>query len=68
MKLTSVYASLLLASFSAIGLAEILFDPLPLRLYSGDTCELHWSTDTDYVSTPQVPLLHTVTDCDGRRY
>jgi hypothetical protein len=68
MKLFTVYSSLLLASLSAIGLAEISFDPLPLRLYTGDSCELHWSTDTDYVSTPQVLVLHTGTDCDGRRY
>jgi hypothetical protein len=51
MKLSSLHA-LLFASLSAIGLAEISFDPLPLRLYTGDSCELHWSTDTDYVSTP----------------
>jgi hypothetical protein len=67
MKLTSFYASLLLANLSAIALAEILFDPLPLRLYTGDSCELHWSTDTDYVSMTQVLLLHTGTDHHRRR-
>lgn len=56
MKFTSVYASLLLAGLSAIGLADISFDPLPLRLYAGDSCELHWTSDRDYVSMPQIPV------------
>jgi hypothetical protein len=51
MKLSSTYTALLAASFSAIGLAEILLEPLPLRLYTGDSCELHWTSDRDYVST-----------------
>lgn len=54
MKLLSFYATLLVTSFSAIGLAEILLEPLPLRLYSGDACELHWATDRDYVSMHDV--------------
>jgi hypothetical protein len=52
MKLFSMHAAFVVASFSTIGLAEILFDPLPLRLYTGDSCELHWTTDRDYVSMP----------------
>ena len=54
MKLTSFCTSLLVAKFSAIGLAEILLDPLPLRLYTGDSCELQWTTDRDYVSISSV--------------
>lgn len=54
MKHFSFYATLLVANFSAIGLAEILFDPLPLRLYTGDSCELHWTTDRNYVSMHDV--------------
>ena len=50
MKLFSFYATLLVTSFSAIGLAEILLDALPLRLYTGESCELRWVTDRDYVS------------------
>ena len=55
MKLLSFYAALLATSFSAIGQAEILLDALPLRLYTGDSCELHWTTDVDYVSMHDVP-------------
>ena len=54
MKHFSFYAAFLIATFSAIGLAEILFDPLPLRLYTGDSCGLHWTTDRDYVSMNDV--------------
>ena len=54
MKLFTTYATLLVAVLSAVGLAEILFDPLPLRLYTGDSCELHWTTDRDYVSMHEV--------------
>lgn len=50
MKLPSFYAALLVTGFSAIGSAEILLDALPLRLYTGDACKLHWMTDRDYVS------------------
>lgn len=55
MKFSSVYASLLVASLSAVSLAEISFDPLPLRLYAGDSCELRWTADRDYVSMTEVP-------------
>ncbi|GAB7336019.1 hypothetical protein MBLNU13_g08841t1 [Cladosporium sp. NU13] len=48
MKLHFFYATLLVTSFSAIGLADISLDALPLRLYTGDSCELHWRTDRDY--------------------
>lgn len=54
MKLLSFYATLLVPSFSAIGFAEILLDALPLRLYTGDACELHWTADRDYVSMHDV--------------
>jgi hypothetical protein len=54
MKLFSFHAALLVASLSAIGLAEISFDPLPLRLYTGDSCELHWTSDREHVSMPDA--------------
>jgi len=54
MQFLSFYVTLLVASLSAIGLAGILFDPLPLRLYTGDPHELYWTTDRDYVSTPNA--------------
>jgi hypothetical protein len=54
MKLSTTYTALLAASFSAIGLAEILLEPVPLRLYTGDSCELHWTADRDYVSMHDV--------------
>jgi hypothetical protein len=50
MKLSTTYTALLAASFSAIGLAEILLEPVPLRLYTGESCELRWTTDRYYVS------------------
>jgi hypothetical protein len=42
--------SLLLASLSAIGLASISLEPMPSPLHAGDTHELSWTTDRDYVS------------------
>lgn len=54
MKHFSFHAALLVATFSAIGLAEILLDPVALRLYTGDSCELHWTADRDYVSKEGV--------------
>ena len=54
MKFFSLSAALLVTGFSAIGLAEVLLEPLPLRLYTGDSCELRWTIDRDYVSTHDV--------------
>ena len=62
MKLLSFYATLLATSFSAIGQAEILLDALPLRLYTGDSCELHWTTDVDYVSMHDAQKIISCTD------
>jgi hypothetical protein len=56
MKLTFLNGSLLIAGFSAIGLASISLEPMPSRIYTGDIHELSWTTDRDYVS-----------DCGGRK-
>jgi hypothetical protein len=50
MKLTLLNGSLLIAGLSAIGLASILLEPMPSRIYTGDIHELSWTTDRDYVS------------------
>lgn len=50
MNLTILSGSMLIADLSAIGLASISLEPMPLQLYAGDVHELSWTTDRDYVS------------------
>lgn len=50
MKLMILNGSMLIAGLSAIGLASISLEPVPLQLYAGDVHELSWTTDQDYVS------------------
>lgn len=51
MKLTTLNGFMLIAGLSAIGLASVLLEPMPSKLYAGDTHILSWTTDRDYVSS-----------------
>jgi hypothetical protein len=57
MKLTLLNCSLLIAGLSAIGLASISLEPMPSPLHAGDTHELFWTTDRDYVSNCEARSL-----------
>jgi hypothetical protein len=50
MKPTLLNGSLLIAGLSAIGLASMSLEAMPSPLHAGDTHELSWTTDRDYVS------------------
>jgi len=52
MKLSAIFQTLSIASFSTLGYAAIFFERLPSNLTFGQTVKLNWSADHDYVSTP----------------
>jgi hypothetical protein len=56
MKLTILNGSLLIAGLSAIGLASISLEPMPSRIYTGDTHELSWTIDREYVSITEPAI------------
>lgn len=51
MKLSAIFQTLAIASFSTLGCAAILFERLPSNLTIGQKVKLNWSADHDYVST-----------------
>jgi hypothetical protein len=51
MKLSAVFQTLAIASFSTLGYATIFLERLPSNLTIGEKVKLNWSADHDYVST-----------------
>lgn len=49
MRLSAVYNSVVIASFASNALAKIWFDPVASKLSPGDSLQLKWTTDHDYV-------------------
>lgn len=50
MKLYAFCSVLLATTFSALSVAKVLLEPLPLTIHAGDIHEISWSTDQSYVS------------------